>query len=130
MVGDAMQKVDFTVVQTFSFIGAKSPAAKRVLAALKQRYGITSAEAVVSPVGVAHAYDLTHILARAINKAGSTDRSKIRDALENLGPYDGLVRRYDKPFTQDRHDALSADQVFMARFDAQGALIPVPWHKK
>jgi branched-chain amino acid transport system substrate-binding protein len=78
MVGDAMQKVDFTVVQTFSFIGAKSPAAKRVLAALKQRYGITSAEAVVSPVGVAHAYDLTHILARAINKAGSTDRSKIR----------------------------------------------------
>lgn len=130
MVGDAMQKVDFTVVQTFSFIGAKSPAAKRVLAALKQRYGITSAEAVVSPVGVAHAYDLTHILARAINKAGSTDRSKIRDALENLGPYDGLVRRYDKPFAPDRHDALSADQVFMARFDAQGALIPVPWHKK
>ena len=130
MVGDAMQKVDFTVVQTFSFIGAKSPAAKRVLAALKQRYGITSAEAVVSPVGVAHAYDLTHILARAINKAGSTDRSKIRDALENLGPYDGLVRRYDKPFAPDRHDALSADQVFMARFDAQGTLIPVPWHKK
>ena len=130
MVGDAMQKVDFTVVQTFSFIGAKSPAAKRVLAALKQRYGITSAEAVVSPVGVAHAYDLTHLLARAINKAGSTDRSKIRDALERLGPYDGLVRRYDKPFAPDRHDALSADQVFMARFDAQGALIPVPWHKK
>ena len=130
MVGDAMQKVDFTVVQTFSFIGAKSPAAKRVLAALKQRYGITSAEAVVSPVGVAHAYDLTHLLARAINKAGSTDRSKIRDALERLGPYDGLVRRYDKPFAPDRHDALSADQVFMARFDAEGALIPVPWHKK
>ncbi len=130
MVGDAMQKVDFTVVQTFSFIGAKSPAAKRVLAALKQRYGITSAEAVVSPVGVAHAYDLTHILARAINKAGSTDRSKIRDALENLGPYDGLVRRYDKPFAPDRHDALSADQVFMARFDAQGTLLPAPWHKK
>lgn len=130
MVGDAMQKVDFSVVQTYSFIDAKSPAAKRVLAALKQRYGIASAEDVVSPVGVAHAYDLTHILARAINKAGSTDRSKIRDALENLGPYDGLVRRYDKPFAPDRHDALSADQVFMARFDAEGALIPVPWHKK
>lgn len=130
MVGDAMQKVDFSVVQTYSFIDAKSPAAKRVLAALKQRYGIASAEDVVSPVGVAHAYDLTHILARAINKAGSTDRSKIRDALENLGPYDGLVRRYDKPFAPDRHDALSADQVFMARFDERGALIPVPWHKK
>ena len=130
MVGDALQKIDFTVIQTYSFIGAKSPVAKRVLAALKNRYGITSPEKVVSPVGLAHAYDLTHILARAINKAGSTDRGKIRDALEKLGPYAGLVRRYDKPFTPDRHDALSADQVFMARFDAHGALIPVPWHKK
>lgn len=117
------------MVQTYSFIGAKSPAAKRVLAALKSRYGIATAEDIDSPVGVAHAYDLTHILARAINKAGSTDRRKIRDALENLGPYDGLVRRYDKPFTPDRHDALSADQVFMARFNAQGGLIPVPWRK-
>lgn len=129
MAGNALQQVDFTVVQTYSFIGAKSPAAKRVLAALKSRYGIATAEDIDSPVGVAHAYDLTHILARAINKAGSTDRRKIRDALENLGPYDGLVRRYDKPFTPDRHDALSADQVFMARFNAQGGLIPVPWRK-
>jgi len=50
-----------------------------------------------------------HLLARAIDKAGSTDRVAIRDALEKLRPYEGLVRRYDKPFTPEGHDALSAD---------------------
>ncbi|GAB1394626.1 ABC transporter substrate-binding protein [Rhodocyclaceae bacterium] len=130
MAGDALQQVDFSVIQTYSFIGAKSPTAKRVLTALKNRYGVDSPETVVSPVGVAHAYDLVHILVRAIEKAGSTDRSKIRDALENLGAYHGLIRRYDKPFAPDRHDALKPDQVFMARYNAQGALIPIPWQKK
>jgi branched-chain amino acid transport system substrate-binding protein len=130
MVGDSMQKIDFSVIQTYSFIGAKSPAAKRVLATLNSHYGIASPEKIVSPVGLAHAYDLTHLLSRAITKAGSTDRAKIRDALEALSPYDGLVRRYDRPFSPDRHDALSAEQVFMARYDAQGALIPISWGRK
>ena len=39
---------------------------------------------------MAHAYDLTHILAKAINLAGSTDRTKIRDALEQVENYDGF----------------------------------------
>ena len=130
LAGTALQKVDLTVVQTFSFIGARSPAAQRVLAALKTRYGIDSPEKVRSPVGVAHAYDLTHILARAIDKAGSADRRKIRDALEKLGPYDGLVRRYNPPFTPDRHDALSAADAFMARYMPDDTLIPVPWRTR
>ena len=125
MVGNALQQVDFSVIQTYSFIGDTSPTAHRVLAALKTRYGLASPEAIVSPVGVAHAYDLVHLLARAIDKAGSTDRAKVRAALENLGPYQGLVRRYNKPFTPARHDALSEDQTFMARYNAQGVLIPL-----
>lgn len=130
LAGDALKKVDLAVIQTYSFIGAKTPAAQRVLAAMKKRYGVDSAEKIISPVGVAHAYDLTHLLARAIDKAGSADRGKIRDALENLGPYDGLVRRYDRPFTPQRHDALSPEQVFMARFGADGVLTPIPWRNK
>jgi len=129
MTGEALNQVDLTVIQTFSFVGAKNPAAKRVLAALKSRYGIENEKSIQSAVGIAHAYDLTHILARAINKAGSTDRSKIRDALEQLGPYNGLVRRYSRPFTPTRHDALSQEQVFMARFTSDGTLIPIPWTK-
>ena len=107
-----------------------SPTAERVMAALETRYGIDRPEKIRSPVGVAHAYDLTHILARAIDKAGSADRRKIRDALERLGPYDGLVRRYNPPFTPDRHDALSGSDVFMARYMPDDTLIPVPWRTR
>lgn len=130
MAGKELAAVDFSVVQTYSFIGAKSPVARRVLAALRTGYGIERPEQIKSPVGVAHAYDLTHLLARAIQQAGSTQRNKVRDALEKLGPYEGLVRRYNKPFTADRHDALTAEQAFMAHYDQNGALLPLPWSKK
>ncbi len=125
MTGNALDQLDFAVIQTYSFIGQNRPATQRVLAALQRKYGVASAEAVISPVGVAHAYDLTHLLARAIQKAGSTDRRKVRAALEQLGPYDGLVQRYDKPFTPQRHDALSARNVFFARYTADDRLIPI-----
>jgi branched-chain amino acid transport system substrate-binding protein len=100
------------------------------LAALKARYGVRDAASIISPVGIAHAYDLTHLLARAIDKAGSTDRARIRDALEHLGPYDGLVRRYSRPFTATRHDALGPEQIFMARYSADDRLMPIRWRRK
>ena len=126
MTGSALQEVDFSVIQTFSFVGNRSPAAQRVLAALKARYGVQSAEAVRSPVGIAHAYDLTHLLAKAINAAGGTDRRRIRDALERLGPHDGLVQRYVRPFTPERHDALSPERIFFARYTPEDHLLPLP----
>ena len=125
LTGPALDQVDFAVIQTFSFIGLDTPAAKRVLAALKTRYGIGGAEQVRAPAGVAHAYDLTHLLAQAIARAGSVDRAKVRDAMEKLPPYPGLVRHYERPFTPDRHDALGPEQVFMARYTAQDVLVPL-----
>ena len=130
MTGAALDQVDLSVIQTFSFVDATSPAARRVLAALKTRYGVRDAASIISPVGIAHAYDLTHLLARAIDKAGSTDRARIRDALERLGPYDGLVRRYSRPFTATRHDALGPEQIFMARYSADDRLMPIRWRRK
>jgi branched-chain amino acid transport system substrate-binding protein len=126
LAGPALQEVDFSVVQTYSFIGDASPVAQRVLAAAKKRFGIRDARVVEAPVGMAHAYDLTHLLARAINLAGSTDRRAVRDALEKLGPYQGLVRHYAQPFTAERHEALSPTDVFMARFDKDGAIVRLP----
>jgi branched-chain amino acid transport system substrate-binding protein len=123
--GAALQSVDLSVVQTYSFIGKTDPVAKRVLAGLKSITGSDDPRKVVSPVGVAHAYDLVHLLARAIRQAKSTDRTAVRNALENLGPYQGLVRRLDKPFTAQRHDALSINEVFMARFADDGAIEPI-----
>lgn len=125
--GEALKQVDFSVIQTYSFIDAERPAAKRVLAALKAKHRVIDARTLQSPVGVAHAYDLTHLLARAINKAGSTDRRKIRDALEQLEPYDGLIQYYAQPFTPQRHDALSPTQAFMARYTEDGTLVRIAW---
>lgn len=125
MSGDALQAVDFSVIQTFSFIGRDTAISRRVLEALQRNYGVQGADQVRSPVGVAHAYDLTHLLARAITKAGSTERSRIRDAMEQLGAHDGLVQRYARPFTAERHDALSPANIFFARYTADDRLIPV-----
>lgn len=121
----ALKIVDLTVVQTYSFLGKTDPIAKRVLAGLKPVAGTVDPRKVVSPVGVAHAYDLVHLLANAIKQAKSTDRQAIHKALENLGPYQGLVRQLDKPFSAKRHDALTINEVFMARFAEDGAIEPI-----
>src|SRR3569623_3676159 len=79
---------------------------------------------IKSPVGVAHAYDMMHILARAIDLAGSTDRAAVRDALEKVPDYRGLVKHYHPPFTAARHEALGPEQLLLARFRADGVLVP------
>lgn len=123
--GAALKAVDLSVVQTYSFIGKTDKKTTSMLAGLKAVTGNDDPRKVVSPVGVAHAYDLVHLLALAIKKANTTDRSAVRQALENLGPYKGLVRPLDKPFTAKRHDALSINDVFMARFADDGAIEPI-----
>lgn len=124
LAGRALRETRFAVVQTFSFVGRSDPIAARVLTALRQRYGVGGAESVNSPVGIAHAYDLTHLLARAIDRAGTTDRAAVRTALEHLGPYQGLIKYYARPFTAERHDALCKDDVFMAYYTDDEHLIP------
>lgn len=116
LVGPRFAELDFNVVQTYSFIGQSSPSARRVVAAYNALTGTRGPRSVVAPVGVAQAYDLTHILARAIERAGSTDRSRVRDALERLGTYEGLIRRYAPPFAAGRHEALGPANVFLAGY--------------
>lgn len=123
--GPALKEVDFAVVQTYSFLDAKDPVARRVIESARQ-HGAENARRIPSPVGVAHAYDLVHLLAKAVKKAGSTSRPAIRDALENLGPHAGLVRRYARPFAPGRYDALTAKETFMARYADDGAIERIP----
>lgn len=125
LAGEALRRIDFAVVQTYSFIDARGALAERVATAAARRLGVEGRRAIVSPVGVAHAYDLTHLLARAVERAGGTDRAKVHAALESLGPYRGLVKAYDRPFTATRHEALALEDLFMARFAEDGALIPL-----
>ena len=122
-VGDALAAVDFSVIQTFSFFQAR-PAAWRRFVATARRHGIERPEQIAAPVGVAHAYDLMHILAHAVTLAGSADRSKVRDALEQVRNVDGLIRRYAAPFSPNRHEALDEHQLLMARYRSDGVLVP------
>ncbi len=123
VVGPAIQDIDLLVVQTFSFAGARNARAGKVAQAYQKQFG-APVDSLLAQPGFAHAYDMTHLLAMAVAKAGSSDRAKIRDALEQLPAYDGLVRRYARPFTADRHEALDSSQVFMARYSGNGTLVP------
>jgi len=122
MTGEQLRKINLAVVQTYSFIDAKRPKTAHVISEAKRLLGVSDARAIPSPVGVAHAYDLVHILALAIERAGTTDRAAIRDALEHVENYDGLIKFYRRPFTPDRHEALAEKDVFLARYAVDGAL--------
>lgn len=122
LTGPALHELDLSFVQTFSFNDARGESARRVLAEARRRFKLKTSGAIVSPVGLAHAYDLTHILALAIDKAGSTDRTAIRDALETVRNYQGLIKFYPQPFTAERHEGLTPHDVFMARYDRDGSI--------
>ncbi len=122
MTGEALDKVDLAFVQTCDLHHDNGKRAKQLLAVASRLFGMKSFFEVKSPCGLAHAYDLTRILAMAIEKAGTVDRKKVRDALEHLGRYEGLIRVYDPPFTPSRHEALSPENVFMARYGKDGAI--------
>ena len=125
MVGPGFFELDFAVIQTYSFIGDRSSAAMRVVGAHNRLFGSQGDRSIASPVGVAHAYDLTHILARAVNLAGTTARPAVRDALERVGPHQGLMRQYRQPFRPQSHEALDEKTVVTCRYALDGALEPV-----
>lgn len=63
-----------------------------------------------SPVSAAQGYDSVYLLASAIKQAGTTEGPKVREALENLqAKVEGVVTTYEKPFTHDDHDAITAN---------------------
>jgi branched-chain amino acid transport system substrate-binding protein len=122
--GPALNQVDFSVIQTFSFFNADPKQLRHFMTSLAAVSPIRRIEDIHGPVGVAHAYDLMHILAKAINRAGSTDRKAVRDALEKVREHRGLIKTYAPPFTPGRHEALGARELLIARYRADGVLVP------
>lgn len=122
--GPALKSVDFSVIQTVSPFKIPRDRLAPVLETAGRLFGIHRPEDIVSPVGFLHAYDLTRIVALAIDRAGTTDRAAVRDALEQVGPYRGVIRDFDRPFAPGRHEALGPDDLLMARFRADGVLVP------
>jgi branched-chain amino acid transport system substrate-binding protein len=111
--------------QTYSFFGKQNERGQHVLQVLKDKYGVKGPEEITAPVGVANAYDGLHLVALAIQQAGSTDGPKVRDALENLKTeYKGLIKTYKPPFTADQHDALT-DEDYVLVVWKDGKILPL-----
>lgn len=124
---DTLQKIELFVLQTFSFMQAEDESInQRLLNSYRSKYVPDIApEAIPGAVGVAHAYDLIHIFAKAISLANSTDRAKIRDALEQVQEHRGLVKHYRPPFSPEQHDALWADDYIISQYNELGYLVPL-----
>ncbi|MGE4545417.1 MAG: DctP family TRAP transporter solute-binding subunit [Pedobacter sp.] len=120
-----LKLVDLQFLQTFSFLSSENEKARNLGERYCQKYHLPSTEMISVPCGTAHAYDLVHLLGKAIIRAGSFDRPTVRDALEKVGSYHGVLKTYEPPFTVERHDALSKKDFFLARYDDYGHIIPV-----
>jgi branched-chain amino acid transport system substrate-binding protein len=121
LAGPSAAKVHF--IQTFSFSGNTNPKSAAVLAALKKKYPEIKSLADVTPaVGIANAYDAMHLTALAIAKAGSTEGPKVRDGFYAIDKYEGLIKTYNKAFTPQNHDALSADDYIFTYFKGEEIL--------
>jgi branched-chain amino acid transport system substrate-binding protein len=116
---------DVHFVQTYSFFGKQSPVGEKVIAALKAKYSAIKDVGDITPaVGVANAYDGTHLAALAIAAAGSTDGDAVRQGFYKIGKYDGLIKTYDKPFSPGVHDAVQANDYVWAQF-IDNKILPV-----
>lgn len=124
LCGPALQQVELDVVQSFNFARTKGPLAATIAQAATKHFGVHDALAVPSMTGIGPAYDQVRMLALAIDLAGSTTRPAVRDALEQLPPYEGLVKHFAPAFTPSRHEALDLDDVLICHFDAKGCLTP------
>ena len=122
LTGELADSVVF--VQTYSFFGKQSEIGDRVIAALKAKYGLKGPEDILAPVGTANAYDAMHLVGLAIDKAGAADGAKVRDTLENLGEYKGLIKTYKRAFTAEEHDALTESDYVLVTWRG-GKIVPV-----
>ncbi len=125
---DTLNKLTIAVLQTYSFESPFDPAKNNfVLSRYQSLFDQNiNTKNIQGASGVAHAYDLIQLLALAIKQANTINRENIRDALENITSYKGLVKLYQPAFTKDKHDALLAEDYMMSRFDKNGQLTPIP----
>lgn len=123
LAGPNASRVHF--IQTYVFTEQNSSKGDQVLSALKAKYPEIKTLADITPaVGIANAYDGMHLAALAIEKAGSTDGTAVRDGFYAIDEYKGLIKDYKPAFTPDQHDALGPKDYIFAHF-VDGRIVPV-----
>lgn len=111
------------VMGTFSFWGELSEPGQRLLDSIVERYDeVSGPRDLLMHSGTASAYDVTHIIARAIEIAGEFDRGKVRDAFFEV-EFEGVNTTFSPAFTEGNHDALTMDEYVMLVF-YDGMVLP------
>lgn len=114
------------VSTTISIDGPQSPERRAVLKEYSRRY---NGETIDGPPFFFAAYDAINLLAKVIGKVG-TDPKAIRDGLENVPEFKGLVVHFKRPvFTRQRHDALTEKDMILGRW-TNGQLLAVKYDGK
>jgi len=92
-----------------------TPRARSFIAAYKAAYKV---DRIPSPVSAAQGYDSIKLLAAAIEQAGSTDGTAIKNALENLNkPVEGAIAKWSHPYSTwdpahpESHEAFRKERV-------------------
>lgn len=121
---------------TVTIDGPQSPERNAFIAAYKKRYNENMSAAVFA-VG---AYDAVYLFKTAMENKGF-EPAKIRDGLENIPHFKGLIKNFDRPvFTKSRHNAMTEGDMIMARwtdgkllevkFDDKGPYVEIDEHTK
>jgi branched-chain amino acid transport system substrate-binding protein len=114
------------VMQTFSWMGDMDGKTKIVWDKIQKKYSLKDPSDLKMGSGTADAYDATHILAQAIEKAGSYDWKKVREALYAV-EHTGLVAVYKPAFdasNPERQDAI-LPQFYKLTAWHNGKLLPI-----
>ena len=100
--------------------GPQSPERIAFVNAYRNKYQ----EEMVAPVFALGAYDAVYLFKLAIEKSGSAP-NQIRDGLENITEFKGLIKHFDRPvFTRERHNSLTESDMILTRW-TNGKLLEV-----
>ena len=92
---------------------AGSTAKNSFLLAYKRNF---RTDLIPSPMSAAQGYDGMHLLALALRQTRTVNGEALLHSLENLEVrYQGAVTSYERPFTHEDHDAISANMMVMGK---------------
>ncbi|MBA3903471.1 MAG: amino acid ABC transporter substrate-binding protein [Rhodocyclaceae bacterium] len=85
----------------------QEPTTPRRRAFIEAWQKVRRGERMPVPPAAAQGYDSMHLLAAAINQAGTMHGPRVREALENLKEkVEGVIMTYDRPFSRADHEAI------------------------
>lgn len=107
LVGDL---VNNNVYMVQSFTVDQSEEAKKFHDKVIAKYGQD-----IFPIASAQGYDCAQLILEAVKKAG-TDPKAIRDAIENMDGFKGVTAIGAHPFSKEKHDGLTSENMFLATY--------------